>query len=52
MGDSTTSCELTGGPTAVDDAFTNDEDTIMNVAAPGVLANDLDNGAPPSRWWG
>jgi VCBS repeat-containing protein len=29
-------------PTAVDDSGTTDEDTTLNVAAPGVLANDTD----------
>jgi VCBS repeat-containing protein len=29
-------------PTAVDDSYTTDEDTTLNVAAPGVLANDSD----------
>jgi VCBS repeat-containing protein len=29
-------------PVAVDDAYSTDEDTILNVAAPGVLANDSD----------
>ncbi|MEZ5465268.1 MAG: Ig-like domain-containing protein [Lysobacteraceae bacterium] len=30
------------GPNAVDDSFATDEDTVLNVAAPGVLANDTD----------
>jgi VCBS repeat-containing protein len=30
------------GPTAVDDAYTTAEDTVLIVAAPGVLANDTD----------
>jgi VCBS repeat-containing protein len=29
-------------PVAVDDAATTDEDTLLNIAAPGVLANDSD----------
>ncbi|HEV2148000.1 MAG TPA: Ig-like domain-containing protein [Longimicrobiaceae bacterium] len=29
-------------PTAVDDAYSTDEDVALNVAAPGVLANDTD----------
>jgi VCBS repeat-containing protein len=34
-------------PLAVDDAYTTDEDTPLNVAAPGVLANDMDAGSDP-----
>lgn len=33
---------LPDGPMAVDDAFATDEDTSLNVAAPGVLNNDTD----------
>ena len=29
-------------PVAIDDAYTTDEDTALTVAAPGVLANDID----------
>ncbi|NOG48617.1 MAG: tandem-95 repeat protein [Chloroflexi bacterium] len=29
-------------PVAVDDAYTTDEDTALNIAAPGVLTNDSD----------
>jgi VCBS repeat-containing protein len=31
-----------GPPVAVEDAYTTDEDVILNVAAPGVLVNDTD----------
>ncbi|HEX2053501.1 MAG TPA: Ig-like domain-containing protein, partial [Actinomycetota bacterium] len=44
-GSDTKSLEVTpvnDPPTAVDDAGTTDEDTILPVAAPGVLANDTD----------
>ena len=34
-----------GGPAAVNDAYSTDEDTPLSVAAPGVLANDT--GTPP-----
>lgn len=34
-------------PTAVDDDFATDEDTVLNVAAPGVLANDSDPESDP-----
>jgi VCBS repeat-containing protein len=34
-------------PVAVDDAYTMDQDAVLNIAAPGVLANDTDaNGDP------
>jgi len=33
---------LNDGPNAVDDMFSTDEDTALNVAAPGVLTNDTD----------
>jgi len=33
---------VAGAPTAGDDAYATDEDTPLNVAAPGVLANDTD----------
>ncbi len=36
-------------PTAVDDAYSTDEDTVLNVVVPGVLENDSDvNGDPIS----
>ncbi len=41
----TVSIALTGlndAPTAVDDDYDTDEDTVLNVAAPGVLVNDSD----------
>ncbi|NOG48618.1 MAG: tandem-95 repeat protein [Chloroflexi bacterium] len=34
-------------PVAVDDAYTTDEDTALNTAAPGVLTNDTDAEADP-----
>ncbi|MEW5928318.1 MAG: Ig-like domain-containing protein [Gemmatimonadota bacterium] len=34
-------------PVAVDDAYSTDEDTALNVAAPGVLANDTDPEGDP-----
>ncbi len=34
-------------PLAVDDAYTTDEDTSLNVAAPGLLANDTDADGDP-----
>ena len=38
---------VNGSPTAVDDNYTVQEDTVRNVAAPGVLGNDTDpNGDP------
>jgi len=33
-------------PVAVDDAYTTDEDVVLNVAAPGVLENDTDPDSP------
>lgn len=33
---------LPDGPMAVDDAFATDEDTVLNITAPGVLNNDSD----------
>jgi VCBS repeat-containing protein len=35
-------CMLNEAPVAVDDAYATDEDTVLTVAAPGVLANDTD----------
>ncbi len=34
-------------PIASDDAYSTDEDTVLNVAAPGVLGNDVDAGGDP-----
>lgn len=34
------------GPVAVDDAYTTNEDVVLNVEAPGVLANDTDPDSP------
>lgn len=36
-------------PTAVDDASSTDEDTVLNVVAPGVLANDTDPDAGDTK---
>jgi VCBS repeat-containing protein len=36
-------------PVATADAYTVDEDTLLAIAAPGVLGNDLDDGAEPLR---
>ncbi len=38
---------LNDPPTAVNDAYTTDEDTMLNVVAPGVLDNDLDIDGDP-----
>ncbi len=45
-GGSVTQCE-NFPPTAVDDSYTTDEDTPLNVPAPGVLANDSDPDGNP-----
>ena len=36
-------------PTAVNDTYTTDEDTVLTVAAPGVLSNDTDPDASDTR---
>ncbi|MGI8653732.1 MAG: ExeM/NucH family extracellular endonuclease [Pyrinomonadaceae bacterium] len=38
----TVTIKITGAPVAANDAYTTSEDTALNVAAPGVLANDTD----------
>jgi hypothetical protein len=43
----TVGAQANNPPVAVDDAYTTDEDTILNVAAPGVLANDSDPDGDP-----
>jgi VCBS repeat-containing protein len=35
------------GPTAAADSYTTDEDTVLTVAAPGVLGNDIDPDSDP-----
>jgi len=39
-------CGLNQPPVANDDNYNTDEDTTLNVAAPGVLENDIDNDGP------
>ena len=43
----TVGAQANNPPVAVDDAYSTDEDTILNVAAPGVLANDSDPDGDP-----
>jgi hypothetical protein len=40
-------CAANTPPVAVDDAYTTDEDTPLNVVAPGVLGNDSDADGDP-----
>jgi len=43
----TVGAQANNPPVAVDDAYTTDEDTVLNVAAPGVLENDSDPDGDP-----
>ncbi len=38
---------MNDAPVAVDDAYTMDEDTLLEVTAPGVLGNDVDPDGDP-----
>jgi VCBS repeat-containing protein len=40
-------CPVNDAPSAVDDAYATDEDTLLSIAAPGVLTNDTDPDGDP-----
>jgi VCBS repeat-containing protein len=40
-------CPVNDAPSAVDDSYATDEDTLLSIAAPGVLTNDTDPDGDP-----